>query len=78
MERKLHLLESFNARDAQGQTYKVMGYEHLMREELFVDAQDHWESTGKAEYRLDSGERVDALPDGSLRIAATGVVLTRH
>ena len=36
------------ARDAQGKSYKVRGYEHMLREELFVGAEEHWESTGQA------------------------------
>lgn len=79
MEHKLHLLESFSACDAQGKAYKIMGYEHLMRENLFVaSAEELWEPTGQAEYRLDSGEPLDMLPDGSLRIHGSDVVLTRQ
>lgn len=78
MERKLHLLESFDARDAQGKHYKVMGYEHLAREDVFADAEARWAPTGLAEYRLDSGECLQPLPDGSLRVHATGALLTRQ
>lgn len=78
MDRKLHLLESFPARDDQGGTYKVMGYEHLLRDDLLHDGREHWEPTGMAEYRLDSGELLDMEPDGSLRVHATGVRLTRQ
>ncbi|NML13528.1 hypothetical protein [Azohydromonas caseinilytica] len=79
MDRKLHLLETFNARDAQGKSYKVKGYEHMLREELFMgSAEEHWEPTGQAEYRLDTGECVDMLRDGTLRIRDSGVTLTRH
>jgi len=77
MEKKLHLLDSFNAQGSDGQTYKVCGYEHMQREEqMLVDGQDHWESTGQSEYRLSDGRGVDVLRDGSMRIAGTGVTLT--
>jgi hypothetical protein len=78
MDHKLHLLETFNARDAQGKSYKVRGYEHMMREDLFVAAEELWESTGQAEYRLDSGEPLDMLPDGTLRMRGSDVVLKRQ
>lgn len=78
MEHKLHLLESFQAQDAQGKRYKVKGYEHLMREDLFVSAEELWESTGQAEYRLDTGEPLDMLKDGTLRVRGSDVVLTRQ
>lgn len=78
MDRKLHLLETFSAHDAQGKSYKVKGYEHMLREDLFVGAEEHWAPTGQAEYRLDSGEPLDVLPDGSMRIHGSDVVLTRQ
>ncbi|MDZ5458664.1 hypothetical protein [Azohydromonas lata] len=78
MDHKLHLLETFSARDAHGKSYKVRGYEHMMREDLFVAAEEHWESTGQAEYRLDSGEPLEMLPDGTLRMRGSDVVLTRQ
>ncbi len=76
MDRKLHLLESFDARGADGKDYKVHGYEHLVRDETIADGQDHWEPTGTVEYRLADGALVDQSPDGSMRIAKTGVTLT--
>ena len=75
MDKKLHLLDSFEARGTDGARYKVMAYEHLLRTDLVADGQDHWEPTGLSEYRLDSGERVDVAPDGELRVVATGVAL---
>ncbi len=78
MDRKLHLLESFNARGSDGATYKVCGYELMARDQsIAVDAQEHWEPTGVAEYRLDNGARVDMSPDGSMRIANSEVSLAR-
>ncbi|WP_395137257.1 hypothetical protein [Schlegelella aquatica] len=75
MERKLHLLESFTARGSDGRTYKVCGYEHLVRDISLPDAYDRWEPTGLAEYRLEDGRLVEPAGDGALRIARTGVEL---
>jgi len=75
MDKKLHLLDSFEAEGADGARYKVMAYEHLLRMDLVADGLDHWEPTGLSEYRLASGERVDVAPDGAMRVAATGVAL---
>jgi hypothetical protein len=68
MERKLHLLESFDARATDGRTYKVFGYEHLVRDESIAGAIEHWEPTGVAEYRLADGRRVEMGRDGSIRL----------
>jgi hypothetical protein len=75
MDKKLHLLDSFEAQGTDGARYKVNAYEHLLRVDLVVDGQDHWEPTGLSEYRLGTGERVDVAPDGAMRIASTGVAL---
>jgi len=75
MDKKLHLLDSFEAQGTDGACYKVMAYEHLLRVDLVADGQDHWESTGLSEYRLGSGERVDMAPDGVMRVVSTGVEL---
>lgn len=75
MERKLHLLESFKAQGADGVEYTVHGYEHLARDEAVVDGQEHWEPTGRVEYRLADGQRLDVARDGSMRIASSGVAL---
>jgi hypothetical protein len=69
MDRKLHLLESLSARGPDGQTYKVMGYEHLVRDETFAGSDEHWEPTGVSEYRLADGRRVELKADGSFRFA---------
>ncbi len=78
MDMKLHLLETFAADGNDGVQYKVLGYERLVRDETLADGQDHWESTGVAEYRLASGELVDVQGDGSMRVVSTGVRLARH
>ncbi|WP_281915823.1 hypothetical protein [Caldimonas thermodepolymerans] len=77
MEKKLHLLESFTAKGSDGAIYKVCGYEHLVRDESLV-GEDLWEPTGQAEYRLDTGRRVEVTHDGVMRIATTGVELHRQ
>lgn len=77
MDIKLHLLESFEARGSDGQTYKVMGYERLARDESVPHAPDRWAPTGTSEYRLADGGLVDAYGDGSMRIHNSGVTLER-
>lgn len=76
MERKLQFLESFTARGSDGATYKVCGYEHLAKDESLMDGREHWESTGKTEYRLADGAQIQVRRDGTLCIAASGVELT--
>jgi hypothetical protein len=68
MDRKLHLLESFDARGQDGKTYRVFGYEHMVRDDSVAGAVEHWEPTGLAEYRLADGRRVEVGTDGSVRI----------
>ncbi len=77
MDRKLHLLESFQARGSDGATYKVMGYEQLRRDDTVADGQEHWAPTGMLEFRLDSGEIVDMRKDGTMRVVANGLELKR-
>lgn len=77
MDLKFHPLDSFHAQGNDGASYKVVAYEHMRRDETLNDGQEHWASTGTIEYRLDSGERVDMEPDGSMRLSASGVELTR-
>ena len=71
MERKLHRLESFDARGTDGRTYRVFGYEHLVRDESLPGPFERWEPTGVAEYRLDDGRPVEMNRDGSVRIVET-------
>ena len=77
MDRQLHFLESFNATGSDGATYKVCGYEHMVRDESVADGLERWESTGVVEYRLADGGRVEAHRDGSMRIERSGVELKR-
>jgi hypothetical protein len=77
MEHKLHLLDSFAARGADGHTYKVCAYEHLVRDmSLPTDVREHWEPTGRVEYRLAGGEGVEELSDGSYRVRGSELALT--
>jgi len=78
MDRRLHLLESFDAQGNDGSTYRVRGYEHLVRDTSLHDGLEHWEPTGEVEYRLADGEPIEAHRDGSMFIARTGVALARH
>jgi hypothetical protein len=68
MDKKLYLLESFDARMPDGSTQRVFGYEHLVRDESISAAIDQWASTGLAEYRLADGRRVEMDRDGSVRL----------
>lgn len=78
MDTKLHLLETFTAQGSDGAIYKVHGYEHLAHNPVMIEAEEHWEPTGLAEYRLASGQRVEVRTDGSMRISSTGVQLQPH
>jgi hypothetical protein len=75
MDQQLRLLDSFQARGADGAPYKVMAYEQLRRVDLTTAGAEHWEPTGLTEYRLASGERVDPLADGAWRVVPTGLTL---
>jgi len=77
MDRQFHLLDSFPARGSDGATYKVCAYEHLRRDESVADGQEHWLPTGTSEYRLATGDTVEARPDGSMVIQRSGVTLSR-
>jgi hypothetical protein len=80
MDHKLHLLDSFAAHGADGQTYKVCAYEHLVRDESLInDGQERWEPSGQIEYRLaDGGERVEARQDGSLWVRGFALQTPSH
>lgn len=77
MDIKLQLLESFPARGSDGQTYKVLGYERLARDQSVPGALERWAPTGISEYRLADGGLIDAYGDGSMRIHHSGVTLQR-
>jgi hypothetical protein len=77
MEKRLHLLESFEARGSDGRTYKVCGYEHLLRDDSVPNAIERWEPSGVTEYRLDDGTVLLPTHEGTLRVSRTGVELAR-
>lgn len=77
MDLKLQFLDSFAARGSDGKAYKVCAYERQRRDETVHDGQDHWLPTGVTEYRLDSGEQVDARADGTMTVLHSGVTLSR-
>lgn len=73
MDKRLHLLETLHLQGDDGQHYVVQGFEHLVRIEGAPDSP--WEPTGKVEYRLSTGERIDVDRAGGMRVASTGVAL---
>ena len=77
MDLKLQLLDTFHAKGDDGKDYKVCAYERLRRDDTVHDGQDRWLSTGVTEYRLDSGDQVDARGDGGMTVLHTGVTLQR-
>jgi hypothetical protein len=77
MDKKLQWLDSFEAQGADGRSYKVMAYEHLLRVDGLAGAPEGWEPTGLIEYRLASGECVEVDRDGAMRVKPTGVALHR-
>lgn len=66
MDKQLHLLETFRAREAGGMVHTVHAYEHLVRPVPGTDPFMGWEPTGLIEFRLDDGRMVMMSPDGSL------------
>lgn len=77
MEKKLHLLETFNAQGSDGKPYVVHGYEHLARVETLSAMPEQWEPTGDAEYKLADGRHVEMNGENQLYVPDTGVKLER-
>lgn len=77
MDLKLHLLDSFPATGSDGKAYKVCAYERMRRDETLHDGQEHWLPTGVTEFRLDSGDQVDARGDGSMTVLHSGITLKK-
>lgn len=67
MAHRLQFIDSFPAHDEHGHAHTVRAYEHQEQPDWLTDGLDHWESTGRIEYRLADGEPVQLLHDGSLR-----------
>lgn len=60
MDQPIHLLDSFSAQGSDGVTYKVMAYEHRVRDATLLPVgQAPRESNGLTEYRLADGERIE-------------------
>jgi hypothetical protein len=72
MEIRLHQLDTFAAQGSDGKTYKVGAYERLV---LAPGNTEQWEPSGVAEYRLDDGRPVQVDQDGTMRIAASEIML---
>jgi hypothetical protein len=77
MDLKLHLLQTFHAQGSDGKDYKVCAYERMRRDDTVHDGQEHWLPSGVTEYRLDSGDQIDARADGTLVVLHNGVTLKR-
>ncbi|WP_298833073.1 hypothetical protein [uncultured Piscinibacter sp.] len=75
MDLKLHLIDSFHARGSDGKEYKVCAYERMRHDESIHDGQERWLPTGVTEYRLASGDPIDARDDGSMTVLNSGVML---
>lgn len=76
MERKLQLLDSQPMTGSDGQAYKVRIFEVLVCDErLLHDGREHWEPTGRHEFRLDDGSRVEHRDDGTLWVLGREVQL---
>lgn len=77
MDKRLHLLDSFGTHGSDGQAYKVIAYEQLVRDPSFSMQDESWAPNGQIEYRLDDGRRVDENGDGSMLIVDSGIQLQR-
>jgi hypothetical protein len=78
MDLKLQLLDSFSARGSDGKDYKVCAYERMSRDDTVHDGLERWLPTGVTEYRLASGELIDARADGTLAVLHSGVTLQKE
>jgi hypothetical protein len=75
MEHRLQLLDSFPARGNDGASYRVHGFEHLVRDDTAPPDLSAWMPTGQVEYRLDDGRRVDVGRDGAMVVVDSQVRL---
>ena len=78
MEHRLQLLDSFAARGNDGASYRVHGFEHLVRDDTGPPDLIAWMPTGQVEYRLDDGRRIDVGRDGKMIVADSQVRLEPH
>lgn len=77
MEKRLHLLETFEAQGSDGAVHKVHAYEHMLRDPSVLDAPENWQSTGVTEFRLESGEPLQVARDGRMQGVRSGLTVTR-
>lgn len=77
MELRLQFLESFRVKGSDGTVDKVCAYERLAPDASVADGLERWAPTGVVEFRMEDGRLVEEGKDGSLRIAGSGVALTR-
>ncbi len=77
MEKKLHLLETFNVKGSDGRAYIVHGYEHMALVDTLSATANQWEPTGQAEYKLADGRRVQVGAGDSMMIPDSGISLQR-
>jgi hypothetical protein len=79
MQRRIHFLDSFAVVDSQGHRHKVRLFEHQVQPDMLLcDGHEHWEPTGQAEYRLDNGDIVEVLDDGTMRARDSSLQLWRR
>ena len=78
MDKRQHLLETFKTVGSDGQIYLVHGYEHLAHLEGTPDFDAHWQPTGRAEYRVSSGEPITVHANGDMALPAKALVLRRQ
>ena len=74
MDKRLRLLETTPMQGSDGQRYVVRAYEHQAA--MVSGVEEHWESIGVVEYKLDSGRHVRVDGAGRMTISGTGVTLS--
>lgn len=77
MNKKLNRLETFHVQDMHGATYVVHAYEHLTQVGNLLDMRTQWEPTGLIEFKLDSGEHLNVMPDGAMHTEGSDLLLRR-
>ena len=74
MDKRLRLLETTPMQGSDGQRYVVRAYEHQAA--VVTGVEEHWESIGVVEYKLDSGRHVRVDGAGRMTISGTDVALS--
>lgn len=75
MDKRLHQVDTLAARGSDGRTYRVHGYEHLVRGPQLADGQERWEPSGEYEYKLDDGRPLRVERNGALRLEGSDLML---